>query len=102
MSKPFPLCEYSEENEFVCLECPYPTACPFEILEKRQMLKEKKKRDEETEREEKRIMEELLEAKWQAYHKYHPNGESESTYKAIQKSKLLYAKEYRARKKKSG
>jgi hypothetical protein len=92
MSKQFPLCEYSENNEYFCLNCPYPT-CAFDIEDQWRALLAKRKREEEQRRrteEEKKVIDELLEVKWVQYRKYHPRGMGEKQYKANQRTALEY------------
>lgn len=90
MSKQFPLCEYTEENEYSCLECRLPY-CIHDVEDRWRAVLAKQKREEEEKRrteEESKIIEELLEMKWIQYKKYHPNGMREFQYKTRQRSTL--------------
>lgn len=95
----FPLCKV-DEDEYFCLKCEY-TTCVLELLDKKRALiiKRQKEYDRKIqEAEEEKNREELLEIRWQTYHKYHPKGMSKETYKASQRAKDAYQKEWRERK----
>ena len=101
MSQMFPLCNYTEDNPFVCLSCPYPIKCPYELLDERKEIMLKKQKQKEHERlkeEERKINEELLNIRWEQYKRFHPHGLSEEAYKASQRAKDAYQKEWRERK----
>ena len=97
MSKQFPLCEYTEENELFCLSCPY-SQCAKDLMDRQRELSTSNRKDKEEE--EKKILDALLDVRWETYHKTHPNGMCEESFKTIERGKSLYAKSYRERKRK--
>ena len=102
MANYFPSCNISDDDPSKCLNCGY-SQCVLDLVDKQIELKRKRelaKDKAKQEQEEKENFEKLLQVRWENYHKYHPNsGMAEEVYKATQRQRLMYQKEYRARKK---